>query len=177
MSLRYALWNTCINLISLILQENQNSWPFLEPVDEAQAPGYYKIIKYPMGEYNSLLAHTAVRLAFILPQSFIAWFTHKSFCNMQVRDITVFYERVQHQLCELVHAPCLNEGWHFVFYYIVTYSVRCIAIQFRRPLPSHSNEWKVEHGFNLELPEPTNWTGVRHRLWTTQHSVFLATCM
>ena len=31
------------------LQENQNSWPFLEPVNEQQAPEYYIIIKFPMG--------------------------------------------------------------------------------------------------------------------------------
>jgi histone acetyltransferase len=41
------------------VKENQNSWPFLEPVTESQTPHYSKLIKFPMGTYvrSSILHH------------------------------------------------------------------------------------------------------------------------
>lgn len=36
-------------IFSIIFQEQKLAWPFLEPVDAAEVPNYYKIIKNPMG--------------------------------------------------------------------------------------------------------------------------------
>ena len=45
-------------LHTLLTQDHQAAWPFLEPVQEAQAPGYYSIIKLPMGRvYQSMYIH------------------------------------------------------------------------------------------------------------------------
>ena len=40
----------CMRSLLNDLQENQNSWPFLEPVNEQQGPEYAKLIKFPMGK-------------------------------------------------------------------------------------------------------------------------------
>lgn len=56
-TIQYMCRGTCERYVQLqntcraFLQENQNSWPFLEPVSEDQAPEYYKLIKFPMGRY------------------------------------------------------------------------------------------------------------------------------
>ena len=31
-------------------QANRNSWPFKQPVDPADVPNYYKVVKEPMGK-------------------------------------------------------------------------------------------------------------------------------
>ena len=38
----------------LIFQSHKMAWPFLEPVREADAPGYYKVVTRPMGKIASL---------------------------------------------------------------------------------------------------------------------------
>lgn len=34
---------------ALFLQSHQNAWPFMEPVKKNDAPGYYQVIRFPMG--------------------------------------------------------------------------------------------------------------------------------
>lgn len=34
-------------------QSHQNAWPFMEPVKKTDAPGYYQVIRFPMGAYTS----------------------------------------------------------------------------------------------------------------------------
>ena len=38
----------CLEIITF-LKNDKNSWPFLKPVDEAEAADYYKVIKSPIG--------------------------------------------------------------------------------------------------------------------------------
>jgi nucleosome-remodeling factor subunit BPTF len=38
------------------IQSHKSAWPFLDPVDAAEAPNYYKVIKEPMGTYLHNLA-------------------------------------------------------------------------------------------------------------------------
>lgn len=35
-------------------QSHQNAWPFMEPVKKTEAPGYYQVIRFPMGVYTSM---------------------------------------------------------------------------------------------------------------------------
>lgn len=39
-------------VIVSILQSHPNVWPFLEPVNEDEAPDYHEIIKYPIGKQH-----------------------------------------------------------------------------------------------------------------------------
>lgn len=34
-----------------VSQSHQNAWPFMEPVKKTEAPGYYQVIRFPMGTY------------------------------------------------------------------------------------------------------------------------------
>ena len=45
---------SCIIFIFLhgfVIQTHASAWPFLKPVDKAEAPDYYDHIKFPMGKY------------------------------------------------------------------------------------------------------------------------------
>lgn len=33
-----------------LIQSHKSAWPFLEPVDPAEAPNYYRVVKEPMGK-------------------------------------------------------------------------------------------------------------------------------
>ncbi len=35
------------------LEEHDDAWPFLQPVDKKKVPGYYKVIKKPM-DYSTV---------------------------------------------------------------------------------------------------------------------------
>ena len=35
----------------MFVQTHKMSWPFLEPVDPAEVPDYYTVVKEPMGDY------------------------------------------------------------------------------------------------------------------------------
>jgi len=45
-------WLCC--LVFICDQSHASAWPFLKPVDKAEAPGYYNYIKYPIGLSKSL---------------------------------------------------------------------------------------------------------------------------
>ena len=38
------------------VKAHASAWPFMKPVDKAEAPDYYTHIKYPMGEYSSTIS-------------------------------------------------------------------------------------------------------------------------
>ena len=40
------------------VKEHPSAWPFLEPVQEAQAPRYFSIVKFPMGTLLHIIIHT-----------------------------------------------------------------------------------------------------------------------
>lgn len=39
-------------------KSHQNAWPFMEPVKKNEAPGYYQVIRFPMGTQRSLIHNT-----------------------------------------------------------------------------------------------------------------------
>lgn len=46
--------NVCIERCACVLQAHASAWPFLKPVDKNEAPGYYSIIKFPMGTSSNI---------------------------------------------------------------------------------------------------------------------------
>ena len=43
------------NAIFLLPQTHASAWPFLKPVDKAEAPDYYDHIRFPMGKLANFI--------------------------------------------------------------------------------------------------------------------------
>ena len=47
--------NTSVCVCLCVCQTHPDAWPFMEPVKKSEAPDYYEIIRFPIGEYASAL--------------------------------------------------------------------------------------------------------------------------
>ena len=57
------MWN---KMLFYQLQSHPNAWPFLKPVDKAEAPDYYEHILFPMGMCIQLVFDVRRLLVFFL---------------------------------------------------------------------------------------------------------------
>lgn len=47
-------------ILFLLFKSHQSAWPFMEPVKRTEAPGYYEVIRFPMG--NAITIFSDIKL-------------------------------------------------------------------------------------------------------------------
>lgn len=50
LTLRYSFVCVCV------LQTHPDAWPFMEPVKKSEAPDYYEIIRFPIGQFVLIIS-------------------------------------------------------------------------------------------------------------------------
>lgn len=47
-------------ILFILFKSHQSAWPFMEPVKRTEAPGYYEVIRFPMG--NAIAIFSDIKL-------------------------------------------------------------------------------------------------------------------